>query len=212
MVEKIKGFVGPMSSAKTAKLKKLAELEEIAHRKPQVFKPIISARDEGADFIKSRGGEPFPATSVGTPKEILDHLEPDTTLVLIDEAQFFNDMSVDGRFTIGAVVEEIAERNVQVVFAGLKRDFRREPFGPMPDLMARADEIEECTAICTNEINGRRCGKPATETQRFVEAERASYHDPVVLVGDLVGDKEEGYEPFCKECHSVKDRPQRKFE
>jgi thymidine kinase len=106
-------------------------------------------------------------------------------VVAIDEAQFFEDEIIQ-------VVEELADRKVRVIVAGLDTDFRGEPFGPMPVLMARAERVDKLQAICMV------CGEPASRTQRLVNGKPARYHDPVVIVGAA-----EMYEARCRAHHKV---------
>ena len=106
-------------------------------------------------------------------------------MVAIDEAQFFDDEIIQ-------VVEELAGRNIRVIVAGLDTDFRHEPFGPMPVLMARAEHVDKLQAICMV------CGEPASRTQRLVNGKPARYHDPVVIVGAA-----EMYEARCRTHHEV---------
>lgn len=91
------------------------------------------------------------------------------------------------------MAEELARQGVRVILAGLDLDFRGEPFGLMPELLARAEFVEKLTAICA------RCGAPATRTQRLVNGKPARYTDPVILVG-----AQEHYEPRCRACHQVR--------
>ena len=106
-------------------------------------------------------------------------------MVGIDEAQFFDDGIVD-------VVSALAERDLRVIVTGLDTDFRGEPFGCMPTLMAKADKLDKLSAICMV------CGEPASRTQRLVNGSPAHYDDPIVIVG-----ASEMYEARCRRCHSV---------
>jgi thymidine kinase len=91
-----------------------------------------------------------------------------------------------------ALCEELANRGTRVIVAGLDMDFRGEPFGPMPTLMARAEQVNKVQAIC------QRCGGAASRTQRLINGQPAAYDDPVILVG-----ASEVYEPRCRACHVV---------
>jgi thymidine kinase len=90
------------------------------------------------------------------------------------------------------VANELAERGIRVLVAGLDLDFRGEPFGPMPELICRAEEVTKLHAICVI------CGEHASRTQRLVNGNPANYHDPVILIG-----AQESYEPRCREHHVV---------
>ena len=117
--------------------------------------------------------------------EILLQLEPDTTVVAIDEVQFFDDYVIE-------VCETLAEQGKRVICAGLDMDFRGEPFGPMPQILARAEEVNKLHAICVI------CGEEASRTQRLINGQPAAYDDPIVLVGAA-----EVYEARCREHHEV---------
>ena len=120
-----------------------------------------------------------------TSRELAACIDPDTTVVAIDEIQFF-DMSV------ADLCRSLADRGVRVIAAGLDQDFRGEPFGPVPLLMAQAEVVEKLQAICMV------CGAPASRTQRLINGEPAAYDDPVILVG-----ASEVYEARCRRCHQV---------
>jgi thymidine kinase len=88
--------------------------------------------------------------------------------------------------------EALAERGMRVIVAGLDTDFRGEPFGPMPLLLAQAEKVEKLRAICVV------CGQEASRTQRLIDGRPASFEDPVILVG-----AKEVYEARCRTCHEV---------
>jgi thymidine kinase len=104
----------------------------------------------------------------------------------LDEVQFFDDDVV-------SLCEELADRGVRVIVAGLDMDFRGVPFGPVPALVARAENVQKLQAICVV------CGGPASRTQRIINGKPAAYDDPVILVG-----AEEAYEARCRGCHEVR--------
>ena len=106
-------------------------------------------------------------------------------MVAIDEAQFFD-------FEIVQITQQLANKGLRVIVAGLDTDFRSEPFGPMPNLMAKAERVDKLHAICMV------CGEPASRTQRLVDGQPAHYNDPVVIVG-----ASELYEARCREHHEV---------
>ena len=106
-------------------------------------------------------------------------------MVAIDEAQFFDD-------EIGPIVQHLADQGLRVIVAGLDTDFRGEPFGPMPELMAKAEIVDKLHAICMV------CGESASRTQRLVNGQPAYYEDPVVIVGAA-----ELYEARCRQHHQV---------
>lgn len=147
---------GCMFSGKTEALITQLRRAEIARLRFQVFKPEVDVRysvDEVASHNKSR----FPAINISKARDLYQHVEPYTQIVGIDEAQFFDDEIVD-------VAQKLADSGRRVVVAGLDTDWRGEPFGPMPKLLAIADVIHKQYAICVV------CGAPATRTQRIVNA------------------------------------------
>ncbi len=175
---------GSMFSGKTDELIRRLRRATIARQKVQVFKPVIDNR-YSVEKVTSHAGTSFEALPVTNAKTIVDKLEKDTTVVAIDEAQFFDD-------EILTIVQQLADKGLRVVVAGLDTDFRGEPFGPMPVLMAQAERVDKLQAICMV------CGEPATRTQRLVNGNPAHYHDPIVIVG-----ASEMYEARCRQHHQV---------
>jgi thymidine kinase len=176
-----------MFSGKTEELIRRLRRAVIAKQKVQVFKPAIDYR-YGVEKVTSHNGIDFEARPVPSAKDIVKALEPDTTVVAIDEVQFFDDAVVD-------VCDALAEDGKRVICAGLDMDFRGVPFGPMPDLMARAEEVRKLHAICVV------CGDEASRTQRLIDNKPAAIDDPVVLVG-----ASEVYEARCRQCHELAGR------
>jgi len=175
---------GSMFSGKTEELIRRVRRARIAKQKVQVFKPQIDIRYQ-VEKVSSHDGLAWEAIPVGHAREILDQLEPDTTVVAVDEAQFFD-------WELSDVCQELAQRGLRVIAAGLDMDFRGEPFGPMPLLMAEAEEVTKLQAICVV------CGAPASRTQRLINNLPAGYDEPVILVGGS-----ESYEARCRTCHEV---------
>ncbi|MGB9779607.1 thymidine kinase [Caldanaerobacter sp.] len=180
----IEVIVGPMFSGKSEELIRRIRRAQIAKQKVQVFKPAIDDR-YSIDKVVSHNGSSISAISVADSSEILKLLEEDTQVVAIDEIQFFDQSLVD-------VVREIADMGKRVICAGLDMDFRGEPFGPTPYIMAIAESVDKLTAICV------KCGNPATRTQRLINGKPAKYDDPIILVG-----AHETYEARCRKCHEV---------
>ena len=178
---------GSMFCGKTEELIRRLRRATIAQQRVQVFKPHIDDR-YGLDEITSHNGQNIEATNIKSPQDILSQLDEDTTVVAVDEVQFLHSDIVD-------VVNELAARKIRVILAGLDTDFRGEPFGSMPALMAQAEEVTKLRAICM------KCGEDASRTQRLVDGHPAYYDDPVILVG-----AKESYEPRCREHHSVPHR------
>jgi thymidine kinase len=175
---------GSMFSGKTDELIRRLRRAAIAKQKIQVFKPAVDIR-YAVEKVTSHAGSDFDATPVEHARDIMEHLEPDTTVVGVDEAQFFD-------LEIVPLVSRLAERGIRVIVAGLDMDFRGEPFGCMPVLMAVAEKVDKLQAICMV------CGEPASRTQRLVNGEPANYNDPVVIVG-----ASELYEARCRKHHQV---------
>jgi thymidine kinase len=173
-----------MFSGKTEELIRRVRRAIIAKQKVQVFKPAIDDRFD-IQQVTSHNGMGVDAFPVVDSVEILPLLESDTTVVAIDEIQFFDNGVID-------VCETLAEQGKRVICAGLDMDFRGEPFGPMPQILARAEDVSKLHAICVI------CGDEASRTQRLIDGGPAAYDDPVVLVGAA-----EVYEARCRECHEV---------
>jgi thymidine kinase len=180
----IEVITGSMFSGKTDELIRRLRRARIARQAVQVFKPSLDTR-YGIGKLTSHAGSEFEATPVESAQSILDRLVSDTTVVAIDEAQFFDPSVIQ-------VTQKLARRGLRVIVAGLDTDFRGEPFGPMPQLMAEAERVDKLQAICMV------CGEPASRTQRLIDGRPARYDDPVVVVGasDL-------YEARCRAHHEV---------
>jgi thymidine kinase len=171
------GFVevicGCMFSGKTEELITQIRRSEIARLRFQVFKPIIDTR-YAADAVASHNKSKFPAINVKNSREILRLVEPFTDVIGIDEAQFFDE-------ELPAIAEALANEGRRVIVAGLDTDWRGQPFGPMPELIAKADIVRKQYAICMV------CGASATRTQRLVP------HEGQFLLGST-----DSYEARCR--------------
>jgi len=179
---------GSMFSGKTEELIRRVKRAQIARQKVQVFKPRIDDRYT-TEKVSSHDGLHLDATPVDHARDILTQVEPDTAVVAVDEVQFFD-------WEIAEVAQKLADAGKRVILAGLDMDFRGEPFGPMPLLMAQAEKVDKLNAICVI------CGAPASRTQRLIDGKPASYDDPVILVG-----ASEVYEARCRACHQVPGKP-----
>ena len=175
---------GSMFSGKTDELIRRLVRATIAKQKVQVFKPAIDVR-YAVEKVTSHAGSNYDAIPVEKAADIREKLEADTTVVGIDEAQFLDAEVVQ-------VAEELADRGIRVIVAGLDMDFRGEPFGPIPTFMSRAERVDKLHAICMV------CGDDASRTQRLVNGKPARYDDPVVIVG-----ASEMYEARCRVHHEV---------
>jgi thymidine kinase len=170
-----------MFSGKTEELLRRVRRALIARQKVQIFKPGIDNR-YSPDHVQSHNANRIPSIPVEYSRNILELVEDNTRVVGIDEVQFFDEGIID-------VAQKLAFRGIQVIAAGLDMDFRGNPFGPMPKLLAIAEEITKLSAVCV------RCGNPASRTQRTVESNSA---EPSALIA--VGAKEM-YEARCRFCH-----------
>jgi thymidine kinase len=173
-----------MFSGKTDELIRRLRRAVIARQKVQVFKPSIDVR-YALEKVTSHAGNDFEAIPVSGSAEIMDRIDRETTVIGIDEAQFFD-------VGIVPLVHQLAEKGMRVIVAGLDMDFRAEPFGPMPIIMAQAERVDKLQAICMV------CGEPALRTQRLVNGNPARYNDPVVVIG-----ASESYEARCRIHHIV---------
>lgn len=176
--------MGSMFSGKSEELIRRVKRSLIARRQVQVFKPLIDDR-YGLELVRSHDGDSFVARPVRSSAEIPELLEPDTSVVAVDEVQFFDSGIVD-------VARALVSGGRRVICAGLDLDFRGEPFGPVPALLALAERVDKLEAICVV------CGEPGTRTQRIVNGTPADYDDPIIVIG-----AQEAYEARCRLCHEV---------
>ena len=171
----IEVIAGSMFSGKSEELIRRLRRAKIARQKVQVFKPEIDKRFS-QNHIVSHSEMKHESTNVRTAAEVLANVDPDTEVVGIDEAQFFDNELI-------AIVNELAERGLRVIVAGLDQDYTGKPWEPMPQLLAIAEYITKTHAICM------KCGQPANYTQRTFESEER------VAVGG-----EDMYEARCRRC------------
>lgn len=181
----IEVITGPMFAGKSEEL--LRRINRLVYAKKNflVFKAKIDDRYSKTDVV-SHQKRSYKAIPVMSGKEILDHIKSDTEVVCIDEVSFFDESVVE-------VCDELANRGLRVIVAGLDCDFKGEPFPITARLLAKAEDVTKLTAICC------KCGREATMTQRIINGEPASVNDPVVLIG-----ADESYEARCRKCHVVK--------
>jgi len=180
---------GSMFSGKTEELLRRIRRAEIARKRIQIFKPQIDSR-YGLQRVASHNGVAREdVIVVPNAAAILAQLATDTEVVAIDEVQFFD-------WAIADICSKLADNNRRVIAAGLDQDFRGEPFGPLPLLMALAERVDKLQAICVC------CGLTASRTQRLIDGQPARYDDPIILVGGS-----ESYEARCRRCHAVPGKP-----
>jgi len=179
---------GSMFSGKSEELIRRVRRAQFAKQKIAVFKPQIDNR-YSEEAVVSHNGTSFIATPIAHSTDIFQYIDADVDLIAIDEVQFFDSEVVK-------VIQHLADSGHRVIAAGLDQDFRGEPFGEMPALMAIAELVTKLQAVCAV------CGSPASRTQRLINGSPASYDDPVILVG-----ASESYEPRCRHHHEVPKTP-----
>lgn len=184
----IEVICGSMFSGKSSELARRLKLSVIAKQNVQAFKPKIDIRYSKNNVVSHDGTE-FSAQSIESASDILNLMDKSTTVIGVDEAQFLDEKIIE-------VVEKLADKGIRVIIAGLDTDFRGEPFGPMPELLARAEKVDKYRAICTV------CGDEACRTQRIIDGEPADYHSPIIEVG-----AKEMYEARCRKHHQVPNKP-----
>jgi thymidine kinase len=176
-------IAGGMFSGKSEELIRRLRRSVIARQRVQVFKPVIDDRFATEDIV-SRDDRRLKAFSVATGSELLARVEIGVQVVGIDEVQFFDPGVVD-------VCMQLADAGIRVIAAGLDQDYMRRPFGPMPALLAVAEEVSKMHAVCV------RCRGAAHYSQRV------SGGNAQVEVGDS------SYEARCRSCYEFyKARPQ----
>ena len=173
----IEVICGSMFSGKTEELIRRMKRAQFAKQKVEIYKPCIDVR-YSEDQVVSHDSHSIPSTPIDSPASML-LLSSDVEVVGIDEAQFFDDTLVD-------VVQTLANRGIRVIIAGLDTDFLGKPFGPMPALMAVAEDIQKVHAICV------KCGSPANHSHRL------SASDELVVLGET-----DIYEPLCRHCYNA---------
>lgn len=170
----IEVICGSMFSGKTEELIRRLRRAQFANQKVEIYKPCIDVR-YSEDEVVSHEGHSIPSTPIDSPASML-LLSSDVEVVGIDEAQFFDD-------TIVEVVQTLANRGIRVIIAGLDQDYLGNPFGPIPALMAVAEDVLKVHAICV------KCGSPAQHSHRL------SVNDKLVVLGE-----KDIYEPLCRHC------------
>ena len=173
----IEVICGSMFSGKTEELIRRLKRANFAHQRVQIFKPAIDTRYSDKDVV-SHDKNSIESNRVDSSQNIL-LLATDVDVIGIDEVQFFDDGIVD-------VCNQLADRGVRVICAGLDMDYLGKPFGPMPALMAVAEHVTKVHAICV------KCGQPAQHSHRI------SGGDKLVMLGE-----QDKYEPLCRHCFNA---------
>ena len=172
----IEVICGSMFSGKTEELIRRMKRAQFAKQKVAIYKPCIDVR-YSEDQVVSHDSHSIPSIPIQSPSSMLQ-IADDVEVVGIDEAQFFDDSIVEA-------VQTLANRGVRVIIAGLDTDFMGKPFGPMPALMAVAEQVQKVHAICV------KCGSPANHSHRL------SKNDQLVVLGET-----DIYEPLCRHCYN----------
>jgi thymidine kinase len=181
----IEVITGVMFSGKSEELMRRVRRALIAGRQVQVFKSHLDDRYRGRFEVSSHDGSGLEALPVSASVELAEKVDPRAHVVAIDEAQFLDDGII-------LVVNDLADRGVRVILSGTDMDFRGMPFGPIPGLLAIAEQVDKLHAICV------RCGELATRNQRLLDGLPAPAEGPTIQVGGS-----ESYEARCRRCHEV---------
>ncbi|MFA6796907.1 MAG: thymidine kinase [Bacilli bacterium] len=180
-------ITGPMFAGKSEELIRRIRTLKYANKNIVCFKPAIDNRySESA--ISSHDGGKYEAYPIKSAEEIEKYITEKTDVIAIDEVQFFGKEIIP-------LIDRYANEGKRIMVAGLDLDFRGEPFGIMPMLLAKAEFVTKLTAVC------KICGAAATRTQRIVDGHPSYYDDPIVIVG-----ASECYEARCRKHHDVPRR------
>ena len=168
---------GSMFSGKTEELIRRLRRAQFANQKIAIFKPTVDNRYSEVEVV-SHDFHKISSTPISSPAEMLK-VGPEIQVVGVDEAQFFDESLVD-------VCQQLADRGIRVIVAGLDTDYLGLPFGPMPRLMAVAEDVQKVHAICV------RCGALANHSHRLSKSQ------DLVLLGE-----KDVYEPLCRDCYNA---------
>lgn len=186
----IEVIAGVMFSGKSEEMIRRVRRAIIARKRVQVFKSRLDARYAGIYAVSSHDGRTVTAIPADSAAQIAQQIDPMANVIAIDEAQFLDDGVI-------ALCTSLAARGRRVILAGIDTDFRGEPFGPMPNLMAIAEVVDKLHAICVL------CGGPASRNQRLIEGRPAPYNSPQIMVGST-----DSYEARCRMCFSIPQHDQ----
>ncbi len=181
----IEVIAGVMFSGKSEELMRRVRRATIARKRVQVFKSHLDDRYAGLYNVSSHDGRDLEAIPVDSASQIAQKLDSMAQVVAVDEVQFLD-------AGIIALATALAERGRRVILAGLDTDFRGEPFGAMPQLMAVGEQVTKLHAICVL------CGNPASRNQRLIDGRPARWDSPTIMVGAT-----QSYEARCRACHRV---------
>ena len=183
---RIEVICGSMYSGKTEELIRRLHHVQIARPRLAAFTPRRDTRYAAGNLV-SHNGVRIEAHAIESIRELLDHLDDDAQVVALDELHFFDDYPD----TVCTICQELADRGIRVIIAGLDQDFRALPFPAMSRLLAVAEQADKLYAICV------RCGAYATRSQRLIDGQPAPFDAPTIVVGGL-----ELYEARCRACFS----------
>ena len=181
----IEVIAGVVFSGKSEELIRRVRRAIIARKRVQVFKSHLDARYAGIYSVSSHDGRTVEAIPADNASQIAVKIDPMANVIAIDEAQFLDDGIIP-------LVTSLAGRGRRVIIAGTDTDFRGEPFGSMPALMAIAEVVDKLHAICVL------CGGPASRNQRLISGKPAPYDSPTIMVGST-----ESYEARCRMCFAA---------
>ena len=167
---------GSMFSGKTEELIRRLRRAQFANQVIAIFKPAVDNRYSDVEVV-SHDFHKISSTPISDPKKMLE-IGPEVQVVGIDEAQFFDESLVE-------VCQQLADRGIRVIVAGLDTDYLGLPFGPMPRLMAVAEDVQKVHAICV------KCGNLANHSHRLSKSK------DLVLLGE-----KDVYEPLCRDCYN----------
>ncbi|MGI6782386.1 MAG: thymidine kinase [Acholeplasmataceae bacterium] len=186
------GFIevvcGPMFAGKTEELIRRIKRLQYANQNIVVFNPKLDNRYSQSELV-SHGNQRTQAFFIKKSADVYDYIDENTDAVVFDEAQFFDMEIVD-------IADDLADKGIRVIIGGLDRNFRGEPFGPMPFLLAKAEFVTKLSAICV------KTGEPATRTQRIVDGKPADYNSEIILVSG-----HDYYEARSRHAHEVPNKP-----
>ena len=181
----IEVIAGVMFSGKSEELLRRLRRAVIARKRIQLFKSHLDDRYAGMFAVSSHDGRTSDAIPVDSSAQIASRIDPTAQVIAVDEAQFLD-------AGIVPLATSLAARGRRVILAGTDTDFRGEPFGAMPQLMAVAELVDKLHAICVV------CGAPASRNQRLIGGRPARWDSPVIMVG-----ARESYEARCRHCHEI---------
>lgn len=184
---KIEVITGCMFAGKTEEVLRRLRRAQINNQEIKIIKPEIDDR-YGQETVRSHSGDEMSAETISVSEKGLDRLEEiEADVIAVDEFNFFKQEFIP-------VLDRKADTGTRVIISGLDQDYRGNPFTPMENMLAIADELRKLNAIC------EKCGDEATKTQRIVDGEPAPKDMETVQVGG-----QESYEARCRECHELKN-------